>query len=156
MQWSEQLCYAQSCTPSLPYILLWGGFLDSVTCCTWVIMVEGVGIMQDSPSPPCSCLHAEDAGYAFIQPACAPLLFNGLSWIWLLLVQQWSTPPASCIASWKMRARIHGAWYSYICINNLKKWTQIIVKRLPWGMLCKPLVFWFAVHVSGISTDQFY
>lgn len=37
-------------------------------------MVEGVGIMQDSPSPPRSCLHAEDAGYAFIQPACAPLL----------------------------------------------------------------------------------
>lgn len=35
-------------------------------------MVEGVGIMQDSPSR--SCLHAEDAGYAFIQPACALLL----------------------------------------------------------------------------------
>lgn len=40
--------------------------------------VEGVGIMQDSPSAPRSCLHAEDAGYAFIQPACALTL---MCWI---------------------------------------------------------------------------
>lgn len=66
VRWSEQLCYAQSCTPSLSYILLWGGFLDSVTCCTWVVMVEGGGHYARQ-----SCSHADDAGYAFIQPACA-------------------------------------------------------------------------------------
>lgn len=88
MQWSEQLCYAELPTLAAIYFAL-GGF----PCLCHMLHVssngvEGVGIMQDSPSAPRSCLHAEDAGYAFIQPACALLLFNVLDRIWLLPVQQ--------------------------------------------------------------------
>lgn len=69
-----------------------GGFLDTVTCCTWVVIVEGVGILSLT--------------FAYIHIQCRLCLYsaclrsitplNGP-----LLVLQRSTPPARCIAPCK-------------------------------------------------------